>query len=268
MAPGKSTLLKIVTGAHTPTEGTLAIFGEEAALDSPKAARNRGIAAVYQELTIIPAMSALANVFLGQELRRGPLEDRSGMLARYTVLAKRMGVSIDPRARADTLSVADQQALEIMRAIQADARILVLDEPTASLAVHEREALFENVRALAAEGVTVIMVSHDLGEVLAISRVVTVFRDGLRVATKPAAEWTRRTLVEAMFGDRVVAKSRRNRRPGDELLRVSNVTLPGVLADVALSVRRGEVLGIAGLVGCGTHGVTPCAWRARALVDG
>lgn len=115
--------------------------------------------------------------------------------------------------------------------------------------MHEREALFENIRALAAEGVTSIIVSHDLGEVLAISDAVTVFRDGRRVATMPAAAWTRRTLVDAMFGDRVVARSQRTRRPGEELLRVSDVALPGVLDDVALSLREGEILGIAGLVG-------------------
>jgi ABC-type sugar transport system ATPase subunit len=271
---GKSTLLKILTGAHAPTVGTIALFGGETTIDTPKAARDMGIAAVYQELTIIPAMSALANVFLGQPLRRGPLEDRAAMLARYDALSRRLGVSIDPGSRADTLSVADQQALEIMRAIHADARILVLDEPTASLAVHEREALFDTIRALASDGVTVVIVSHDLGEVLAISDTVTVFRDGRRVATRPAAEWTRRTLVEAMFGDRIVERSPRTRRASDELLGVAGLALPGVLEDVSLTLRRGEILGIAGLVGAGRTELLRClaglepAARGELVLDG
>jgi ABC-type sugar transport system ATPase subunit len=248
---GKSTLLKVLTGAHAATEGTVELFGQEVALDSPKAARALGIAAVYQELTLIGAMSALANVFLGQPLRRGPLEDRAAMSARYEELAGRMGVSIPATARADTLSVAQQQALEIMRAIQADARILVLDEPTASLAVHEREALYRNIRALAEREVTVVFVSHDLGEVLSLSDTVTVFRDGRRVATRAAASWTRRTLVEAMFGDRVVTRTERKRVPGAEVLRCSEVALPGVLDGVDFALRSGEVLGVAGLVGAG-----------------
>jgi ABC-type sugar transport system ATPase subunit len=248
---GKSTLLKVLTGAHDATEGTIELFGEEVSLDSPKAARARGIAAVYQELTLIPALPAIANVFLGQPLRIGPLEDRGAMLTRYAELARRMGVSIPPGARADTLSVAEQQALEIMRAIQADARILALDEPTASLAVHEREALYRNIRALADRGVTVVFVSHDLGEVLSLSDTVTVFRDGRRVDTRPAASWTRRSLVEAMFGERVVTHVDRKRLPGQEVLRCSGLDMPGVLDGVELTLRRGELLGVAGLVGAG-----------------
>ena len=143
---GKSTLLKILTGAHSPTTGSIELFGEEVELSDPLTARRLGITAVYQELTVIETLSAAANVFLGQERKIGPLQDRKAERARFVDLCKTMDTEINPDALAGSLSIADQQTLEIMRGIESAAQILVLDEPTASLALHEREALYRTIR--------------------------------------------------------------------------------------------------------------------------
>ena len=248
---GKSTLLKILTGAHGPTLGTMEVFGEEVLFETPLAARKLGITAVYQELTVIPAMSAAANVFLGQERRHGPVQDRSSERRRFQELSELMGVKIDPNARADSLSIADQQALEIMRGIESAARVLVLDEPTASLTLHEREALYKVMRNLSGHGVTMVLISHDLDEVVALTDTITVLRDGRLVASRPRAEWTKGKLIAAMLGEELSMKVSHRRKAGDEVLRAENVVVPGVLTDVSFSVRRGEILGLAGLVGSG-----------------
>lgn len=248
---GKSTLLKILAGAHAPSHGSIEVFGRPVSLSSPKDARALGIATVYQELTVLPARSALANVFLGQEKRRGPVLSRGAMAERYRALCERLDVRIEPSVRADELSIADQQVLEILRALQTDARLILFDEPTASLAVHEREALHRTMRHLRDSGVTQVLVSHDLDEILDLTDTVTVFRDGHRVATKPTSEWTKRSLVGAMFGDREIMEVARTRRPGGELLRAEAVSVPGFISAADFTLREGEILGIAGLVGAG-----------------
>ncbi|MEZ5101824.1 MAG: sugar ABC transporter ATP-binding protein [Thermoleophilia bacterium] len=248
---GKSTLLKILTGAHTPTAGTIELFGEPVELSDPATARKLGVTAVYQELTVIGTLSAAANVFLGQERHRGPLQDRAAERGRFLELCRMMDVELSPSARAGSLSIADQQTLEIMRGIESAARVLVLDEPTASLALHEREALYKVVASLRAHGVTIVLISHDLDEVLAMCDTVTVLREGRKVATEPSASWTKQTLIAAMLGEDVSLQASHRRTAGDELLHAEVIDVPGVLADVSLTVRAGEILGIAGLVGSG-----------------
>ena len=248
---GKSTLLKIATGAHEPSSGTLTIFGEPVDFHGPNEARRLGIAAVYQELTVIPAMTAVANVFLGQTTSQNGFLAERRMRARYAELCEEFGVSIPATARAGLLSVADQQALEIMRGLESDAKIIVLDEPTASLAVHEREALYDIVGRLSSRGVAVIFISHDLDEVLNVAHTVTVLRDGRKVETRPAAQWTKPALVTAMLGKAASTQTPRTRQAGDVILRATGVRVPGHLEEVDLTVRAGEIVGIAGLVGSG-----------------
>jgi ABC-type sugar transport system ATPase subunit len=248
---GKSTLLKILAGAHAPSSGHLEIFGERLEFHGPKDARRLGIAAVYQELTVIPAMTAVANVFLGQPRSRNGFAAEREMRARYAELCEELGVNIPAVARAGLLSVADQQALEIMRGLESDARIMVLDEPTASLAVHEREALYKIVGRLSARGVAVIFISHDLDEVLRLAQTVTVLRDGHKVATRAASDWTKAALVNAMLGRAAAVHVPRTREASDEILRATGVRVPGHLEEVDLTIRAGEIVGIAGLVGSG-----------------
>ena len=248
---GKSTLLKILSGAHVPSSGHLELFGERLEFHGPKDARRLGIAAVYQELTIVPAMTAVANVFLGQTRSRNGFAAEREMRARYADLCEELGVYIPAGARAGLLSVADQQALEIMRGLESDARIMALDEPTASLAVHERESLYKIVERLSARGVAVIFISHDLDEVLRLAHNVTVLRDGRKVATQATSEWTKAALVNAMLGRAASMHVQRTREAGDEILRATGVRVPGHLEEVELTVRAGEIVGIAGLVGSG-----------------
>lgn len=248
---GKSTLLKMLAGAHGPSSGEMEVFGEKVEFSSPRDANRHGIATVYQELTALPALTAIANVFLGREPRRGPIQNRALMRRRYNELCERLEVEIPPNARAGSLSIADRQVLELMRALEAEARMILFDEPTASLAVHEREALHKTMRRLRDQRVTQILVSHDLDEVLDLADTITVFRDGECVATKPAPGWTKRSLVTAMFGDRTITEVPRTRRAGDEVLRATDVHVPGFIRSGRLSVREGEIVGIAGLVGSG-----------------
>ena len=249
---GKSTLVKMITGAYVPDSGTIEVFGRELAYGDPRAERDAGIAAIYQELNIVPRMSAAANVFLGKPRRRGPFVARAETRRRFRELAERVGVSIDAGAEAGILSVANQQMLEIMRALEADHRVLIMDEPTASLGPTERENLYDVVRGLKAEGVAVIYISHDLDEVLALCDRVSVMRGGSLVSTRSAAEWTPEMLVEQMLGHALRATSREEQRTvGDEVLKVEQLRVSTMVTDVSLTLRRGEILGLAGLVGAG-----------------
>ena len=275
---GKSTLLGILAGRTRAGAGTIEVFGKPEALGDPRTARRASIIAIYQELTIVPALSAVANVFLGQTLSSGGLLSEAAMRRRFLELARRLDVRIPPEAEARTLSIADQQILEIMRAVQSEARIILFDEPTAALAPAERTALFRLMRDLRRNGHTMLYVSHNLDEVLDISDDVTVFRNGRRIASSAVAEWSKPKLVGAMLGEDVgdIYHRRTGRRPaGDRpLLRAKGVDVPGAIGGVDLTLRPGEVVGIGGLVGSGRTtllralaGLEPAA-KGNLWIDG
>jgi ABC-type sugar transport system ATPase subunit len=271
---GKSTALGVIAGRISPSGGRVELFGDEIPYGRPRALRSAGVAAVYQELTIAPLLSVEANVFLGQpDARLGFLKGRD-MRKRYLELCKALGVAPQPRGtHAGRLSVADQQLLEIMRALVRNCRVILFDEPTASLAVPEREALYGLMRRLRERGITLVFVSHNLEEVLMLADAITVFREGRRMRTAPRAEWSKASLVGAMLGDTgdariseglldrtqpqaepTAAAAPRATGPADAgppLLKAEGVTVPGAIEDIWLEVRRGEILGVAGLVGSG-----------------
>lgn len=254
---GKSTFLGVLAGRVPPTSGSVSVFGRAHDFGDPRHARRAGVVAIYQELTIIPARSALHNVFLASPRRRAwVIMDESSMRHRFDELARRLGVAIDPDATARDLSVADQQSLEIMRALDAEARLVLFDEPTASLAPPEREALFRTMRELKRQGVTMVFVSHNLDEVLAIADTVTVFRDGAVVASGPRPAWNKQRMVREMLGHEEPewgeqhARSTRTDTRGP-VLRAAEVTTPGAIHPIDVSVSAGEILGIGGLVGSG-----------------
>lgn len=248
---GKSTLMKCVAGAETPDSGHVSVDGHLISGDVHAAAR-AGVAMIYQELTIVPELSALDNVFLGSLPSRFGICNRKEALRKYRDAAERIGASTPARARAGSLSTSSQQQLEIMRALIGDRRVLILDEPTASLGPADIESLHEVIRTLRNRGLAIVYVSHDLDAVLSVCDDVTVLREGQIVSSQPAQDWTTGKLVRAMVGDVPLASAGTERRPREQrpLFSIEGLQAPGV--DVPqLHINRGEILGIAGLVGSG-----------------
>lgn len=248
---GKSTMLSIFAGVQRPDRGTIAIAGRPVQFDAPADALREGIATVYQEFSLVPQLSVARNLWLGREPRgMFGLVDGRALITDTRSLLDRLGLDLDPEAEVSTLSVAEQQLVEIARALSFDARILILDEPTAVLSASEQDNLFELVRRIKAEGVLVVYVSHHLGEVLEIADRVTVMRDGLRIATHDASTLAIDDLVELMVGG----------RSGDDGLKRKETARDGKSFEIRYSTDRGvshlaigagEIVGLAGLVGAG-----------------
>jgi ABC-type sugar transport system ATPase subunit len=249
---GKSTLVKLIAGVYRPDEGSVALFGRLLQHANPREAQRAGVAVIYQERSIVPELSAAANVFLGRPQSSGPFISRRATTRRFRDLAESLGADISPGARAGSLSVADQQLLEIMRALSLDQRILIMDEPTTALGGPERDRLYTIISDLRRKGLAIIFISHDLDEVLTVCDRVTVMRDGELVATKAVKDWSKGSLVGAMLGDASLSPVRR--RSGDsgaEVLRVEGLSIPGVVESLTFSLHKGEILGVAGLIGSG-----------------
>jgi len=251
---GKSTLVKILAGVHQPDAGTLTVRGQAAVLHGPAAARAAGIAVIYQEPTLFPDLTVAENMFIGrQPLRSGRRIDRRAMLAEAAAIFARLGVPLDPSRLARGLSIADQQVVEIGKALSLDARVIVMDEPTAALSAAEVTRLFEVIRTLKAQGAAVLFISHRLEEVFTICQRVTVMRDGRHVLTSDLAGLTARDLVRAMVGRELAERppEAAGATPGEAVLDVRRLTREGVFTDISLTVRAGEIVALAGLVGSG-----------------
>ena len=250
---GKSTLGRIVAGALAPDEGRVLLNGQEVTLRSPREALDSGVAAIAQELNVVPELTVADNVLLGAEPRTAGFVARRALRRRYEALAATAGFALPATTPAGRLRPAEQQKVEILRALARDAELIVMDEPTASLNREETAQLHEIVRALAREGRTVLLVSHFLREVLALADVVTVLRDGRVVSTSAAAEETEDSLIRAMLGRPLTAAFPPKREPPADApaaLTVRDLRAPGV-EGVSLSVRAGEIVALAGLVGAG-----------------
>jgi len=248
---GKSTLIKMLAGAYRPDEGEISLDGEPVLISSATEAQEHGISTIYQEFNLVPQLSVAENIFLGRQPRRFGIVDRRKMRDEARKLLERMKVRVDSDALVSTLGVAQRQMVEIAKALSLNARIMIMDEPTASLSGQEVERLFEIVRGLKAEEVAMIFISHHLEEVAEIGDRVTVLRDG-KVVDQVAASTEPSELVRMMVGRSVEAQFPR-RRPevGEVLLEVKNLSREGVLEDVSFSLRAGEVVGVAGIVGAG-----------------
>ena len=264
---GKSTLVQIVTGLAQPDSGRVVLAGQPVRCRTPIEARAYGVAAVYQDPKLFPHMSVAENIALGAypTLPIGVV-NRKAMHATASALLQQLGSDIDPRALVAGLSYAEHQFVEIARALSADVRVLILDEPTSALTPAEAERLFRVVRTLRDRGTAIILISHRLEEIMAVCDDITVLRDRRHVATKPAAEVDRASLVQMMVGRPLETLFTRREAPalGEEALRVETLSLAGVFADVSFSVRAGEIVGMGGLVGAGrseiaqtVFGVTP-----------
>jgi rhamnose transport system ATP-binding protein len=250
---GKSTLVKILAGVHQPDSGQLLLDGVPISLTSPAAARESGISIIYQEPTLFPDLSVAENIFMGrQPLRSARRIDRAQMLHRAAEVFGRLGVPLDPARPARGLSVADQQIVEIAKAISFNARVIVMDEPTAALTAVEVDRLFEVVRTLRAADAAVMFISHRLEEVFSLCQRVTIMRDGQFVTTAPIEEMTIDGIIQAMVGRDLDAMYVQGQtHPGAVVLEVEHLTREGVFTDVSFGVRSGEIVGLAGLVGAG-----------------
>ncbi|MGE0239458.1 MAG: sugar ABC transporter ATP-binding protein [Parvibaculaceae bacterium] len=259
---GKSTLIKILSGAHHADAGEIVIAGERVQQPTPAQMLERGISVIYQETMLAPHLSVAENMWLGRmpRGRAGLIDWRRTMRQSRDVLA-RLGFSLDPRARVGGLSVAQRQMTEIAGALSRNARLVVLDEPSAVLGAKELEKLFQIIRRLASEGVAFIYISHRLAEVFEICSRVTVLRDGRVVGGGATAALDSQDLIAMMVGRKIEdIYPERRRKPGPVALATTGLTRASVLHDVSLEVRAGEILGICGLAGSGRSEVL------RALV--
>jgi rhamnose transport system ATP-binding protein len=250
---GKSTLVKILAGVYQPDSGTLAIDGQPVVLNGPTAARDAGISIIYQEPTLFPDLTVAENIFMGrQPLRTGRRIDRPAMNHSANEIFTRLGVALDPQRQARGLSIADQQIVEIAKALSSHANVLVMDEPTAALTPVEVERLFEVIRALRREGAAVLFISHRLEEVFAICQRVTIMRDGRFVRTAAVGDITVDEIIRSMVGrDLDLLFPKTQVAVGEVVLQVEQLSREGVLHDISFSVRRGEIVALAGLVGAG-----------------
>ncbi|MEV4414911.1 sugar ABC transporter ATP-binding protein [Catellatospora sp. NPDC049609] len=273
---GKSTLVKILAGVHSPDSGTITLDGRPLRLSGPADARAAGIAVIYQEPTLFPDLSVAENIFMGrQPLRSLRRVDTAQMRARAAELFARLGVRLDPDRPARGLSIADQQLVEIAKAISLDARVLVMDEPTAALSGVEVERLFAVARSLRDAGTAVLFISHRFDEVFALCQRVTVMRDGRWVSTDPAEALTVDEVVRRMVGREVSAMyPKQETTAGAPRLQVRGLTRHGVFQDVSFTVHAGEIVALAGLVGAGRSEVSRAVFgvdrydAGEVLVDG
>ncbi|ABG03913.1 ABC transporter related [Rubrobacter xylanophilus DSM 9941] len=248
---GKSTLIKILSGAYRPDGGEILMDGRPVEIRSAAEARRLGISTIYQEFNLVPQLTVAENIHLGRQPRRFGVVDRGAMERAARELLERLGIRVDPRARVADLGVARRQMVEIAKALGLRARVLIMDEPTAALSEREVRQLFRIVRRLKEEGVGVVFISHHLEEVAEIGERVTVLRDG-RLVGRVSADAGRDELVRMMVGRSIEEQfPRRRTEPGEVLLEVRGLGRRGVLRDVSLRVRAGEIVGVAGLVGAG-----------------
>lgn len=267
---GKSTLINIICGALDPSGGSLVLDGRPITLSSVKDARDRGIAAVFQEFSLAPDLTIEENLFLGSELVSGIRLRRAEMRLRARETLEDLGFRLDPRRRVSSLSRAECQMVEIAKAIVTDPRVLIFDEPTASLTEAETAALFSLIAGLKARGVGMIYITHRIEEIVRIGDRVTVMRDGRFIETLDARTATRTELVESMtgrkFGD---FYPKVNFAPGEEVLSIDGLaTSDGRVRDAGLTIQRGEIVGLAGLVGCGKSEIGRACFGLEPLEAG
>ncbi|KUN82370.1 sugar ABC transporter ATP-binding protein [Streptomyces griseoruber] len=265
---GKSTLIKMLSGAYRPDEGRILVDGAETCVQGAQDAERLGIATIYQEFNLVPDLSVAENIFLGRQPRRFGLLDRKRMNADAADLLARVGVDVDPRAQVRELGIARLQMVEIAKALSLDARVLIMDEPTAVLTTEEVEKLFRIVRRLRDDGVGIVFITHHLEEIAALGDRVTVLRDGRSVDQVPA-NTPEDELVRLMVGRSIEQQYPRERaEAGAPLLKVSGLTRAGSFHDVDFEVRAGEVVGLAGLVGAGRTEVVRAVFGADPYDSG
>ena len=267
---GKSTLLKIMSGDVRPDEGTITLDGEQLRLHAPVDAIRAGISVINQERQLVASMSVMENIFLGALPKKGGIINYAKLRADTQELLDKFGLPIDPSAQVVMISIAHQQMVEIMKAYRRNSKVIAFDEPTAPLTDIEIEILFNLIRQLRDEGKVVIYVSHRLKEIFEVTDEIIVLKDGKFVTALNTSETSEQQLITAMVGRDIgdtYANLSRNQELGDVLLEVKNVTTSSV-KDVSFTVRKGEVVGFAGLVGAGRTEVMQAVFGADVVISG
>jgi len=250
---GKSTLMKLISGSLTPENGTIEVFGEAVSFRTPAEAQRHGISMIHQELSVVPARSVAANIFLGREPRMmgGLFIDYGELYRQADKILKRLNIDVDPTQPISGLSIAQQQMVEVAKALSYNARIIIMDEPTSSLTERETETLFKIIRDLRSEGITVIYISHRLEEIFSIVDRVTVLRDGKTIRTDAISDLDEAAVVHSMVGRTIDSVFPKRDVPiGETILRVEGLSGNG-FRDVSFTLRTGEIVGVSGLVGAG-----------------
>ncbi len=249
---GKSTLIKTMTGVHQPNSGEIYLRGELVRFSGPRDAQQQGIGAIYQEPSLFPDLDIAENIMAGRQPTRAGRVDWRTMYREARKILDQLGVSLDPRTKARNLSVAQQQTVEIARALSLNAQLLIMDEPTSSLTLTEVEELFRIIRQLRDAGTAIIFISHRLEEFFAVADRVTILRDGHFVGTRAMTGVTTDELIQMMVGRHINELfPKQEATVGETLLEVSNLTVSGKFEDISFSLRAGEILGLAGLIGAG-----------------
>ena len=249
---GKSTMLKILAGVHQHDAGTITLGGAPFISGSPQASIDQGIAVIYQEPSLFLDLSLAENVFVGRQPKKGVAIDWASAQEQAAQLFKDLGVDLDPKRQARGLSIADQQVVEIAKALSMNANIILMDEPTAALSASEVERLMTVMRSLRAANKAVIFVSHRLDEVFAISDYITVMRDGATVSEKPISQTNLQTVIKEMVGRELTELFPKTDHPiGEVVLEVNDLTNPAYFRNISFNVRKGEIVALAGLVGSG-----------------
>ena len=249
---GKSTLMNILVGIHKRDGGTVKIEGEEVEIDSPAVAQKMGIAMIHQELSSVVEMSVAENIYLGREPVRHGFIDYRQMYKQTGELLEMLHIKLNPRAKMGSLRVADQQLVEIAKAVSQDARILIMDEPTSSITDREVENLYKIIRDLQKRGTGIVYISHKMDEVYEITDKITILRDGESIATWETKEATNGMVVKAMVGRELTEQyPKREAHIGEPILELKGLTRAGEFEDINLTLHKGEILGLVGLVGAG-----------------
>lgn len=268
---GKSTLMKILNGIYTIDEGQIFVEGEELKDNSIKKARAMGISIIHQELVMEPHMMIYENIFLGRELTKGPLHslDKAAMIERTRELLAQFEMNLTPQMLVKDLNVAQQQMIEIIKAVSFNSRIIVMDEPTSSLTDNEVEFLFKTIRELKTQNVGIVYISHRMNEIFEISDRVTVMRDGEYIGTVKTKETTNDELISMMVGRPLVNYYSRDFHETDKvILEVKNLNKKKELHDISFTLKAGEILGFAGLVGSGRSEVMKCIFGVDPYSSG
>lgn len=250
---GKSTLMKILTGVYTRDAGKVIVDGKEVEYHNPQEAEKAGIVFIYQELNVMFDLTVEENLFMGKEITKGfGICDKKAMRKKAKEVLDMMGVDINPSAVMSELSVGQQQMIEICKALMVDAKVIIMDEPTAALTQSETDALFKVIHSLRKKGVSMVYISHRMEEIFELCDRITVLRDGSYIGTEEIKDIDMNDIVKMMIGREIGERfPARDVKLGAEVLKVEKLTSPGVFHDVSFSVRAGEVLGVSGLMGAG-----------------